>query len=33
MTTRRTQFIPTKEIISELETDTIRLLNWFEINY
>ena len=22
-----------KEIISKLETDTIRLLNWFEINY
>ena len=33
MTTRRTQLILTKEIISKLETDTIRLLNWFEINY
>ena len=22
-----------KEIISKVETDTIRLLNWFEINY
>ena len=32
MTTRRTQLILTNEIISKLETDTIRLLNWFEIN-
>ena len=33
MTTCRMRLILTKEIISKLETDTIRLLNWFEINY